>query len=139
MWIMAILNLDSIATTAAYIWTILAYNFILALNTLPWHRISQKMTLFIKIILKLTQIPNFQITYLKIIWKVKGKIHINFENFIVFILKKTKSKHPKNLFFGDVNINSIRSKFESVQEIIKNTFDIFLLSETKIDSSFPNQ
>ena len=36
-------------------------------------------------------------------------------------------------------MNSIRNKFESVQEIIQNTFDIFLACETKIDSSFPNQ
>ena len=36
-------------------------------------------------------------------------------------------------------MNSIRNKFESVQEIIQNTFDIFLVSETKIDSFFPNQ
>ena len=34
-------------------------------------------------------------------------------------------------------MNSIRNKFESVQEIIQNTFDIFLVCETKIDSSFP--
>ena len=36
-------------------------------------------------------------------------------------------------------MNSIRSKFESVQEIFQNTFDIFLVCETKIASSFPNQ
>ena len=36
-------------------------------------------------------------------------------------------------------MNSIRNKFEPVQEIIQNTFDIFLVCETKIDSSFPNQ
>ena len=70
---------------------------------------------------------------------VKGKIHINFENLPFSFLKKTKSKHPKNLFFGHVNINSIRNKFESVQEIIQITFDIFLFSETKINSSFQNQ
>ena len=39
----------------------------------------------------------------------------------------------KNILF------SIRNKFESVQETIKNNFDIFLVCETKIDSSFPNQ
>ena len=32
----------------------------------------------------------------------------------------------------------IRNKFESVQEIIQNTFDIFLFSEAKIDSPFPS-
>ena len=36
-------------------------------------------------------------------------------------------------------MNSVRNKFEPVQEIIQNTFDIFLVCETKIDSSFPNQ
>ena len=39
---------NSIATTAEYIWTILAYNFILALNTLPWHRTSQENDAFDK-------------------------------------------------------------------------------------------
>ena len=43
------------------------------------------------------------------------------------------------MFFGQLNENSIRNKFEPVQEIIQNTFDIFLVCETKIDSSFPNQ
>ena len=37
-------------------------------------------------------------------------------------------------------MNSIRNKFESVQEIIQKTFDISLCYETKIDySTFPNQ
>ena len=71
--------------------------------------------------------------------KGKGKSNINFENLLFSFLKKTKSKHPKNLFFGHVNINSILNKFESVQEIIQKIFDVFLFSETKIDSSFPNQ
>ena len=35
-------------------------------------------------------------------------------------------------------MNSIRSKFESVQETFQNTFNIFLVCETKIASSFPN-
>ena len=33
-------------------------------------------------------------------------------------------------------MNSIRIKFESVQEIIQNNFDIFLVCETKIDQQF---
>ena len=50
--------------------------------------------------------------------------------------KSIKAKHPKNLFFGHLNVNSIRNKFVSIQELIKRTFDIFLISETKIDDSF---
>ena len=46
-------------------------------------------------------------------------------------------KHPKARFW------SFESKFYSykfvfIQELIKRTFDIFLISETKIDDSFPN-
>ena len=36
-------------------------------------------------------------------------------------------------------MNSIRNNFESVQEIIQNTFDIFLVCETKTYTFFPNQ
>ena len=71
--------------------------------------------------------------------KSKSDNHDNDENISFPFLKKIKSEHPKNLFFGQLNVNSIRNKFESVQEIIQNTFDIFLVCETKIDSSFPNQ
>ena len=52
--------------------------------------------------------------------------------------KSIKAKHPKNLFFGYLNVNSIRNKFVSIEELIKRAFDIFLISETKIDDSFPN-
>ena len=52
---------------------------------------------------------------------------------------KIKSEHPQNLFFGQLNVNSIRNKFDPVQEIIQNTFDTFLACETKMYSSFPNQ
>ena len=50
--------------------------------------------------------------------------------------KSIKAKHPKNLFFGHLNVNSIRNKFVSIKELIKRTFDIFLISETNIDDSF---
>ena len=69
----------------------------------------------------------------------KSDNHDNDENIPFPFLKKIKSEHPKNLFFGQLNANSIRNKFESVQEIIQNTFDIFLACDTKTDSSFPNQ
>mgnify|MGYP001792265277 CR=1 FL=1 len=49
-----------------------------------------------------------------------------------------KRLHTKNVFLGHLNINSLRNKFESIQLLIKDSFDIFLISETKIDSSFPN-
>ena len=69
----------------------------------------------------------------------KSDNHDNDENIPFSLLKEMKSEHPKKLFFGQLNVNSIRNKFESVQEIIQNTFDIFLVCQTKIDSSFQNQ
>ena len=47
-----------------------------------------------------------------------------------------KRKKPKNIFLGHLNINSIKNKFESVWELIKDTSDIFLLSESKLDSIY---
>ena len=52
-------------------------------------------------------------------------------------LKSFRLKNPKNLIIGHLNINSLRNKFESLKSIISPIFDIFLVSETKIDESFP--
>ena len=38
---------------------------------------------------------------------------------------------------GHLNISSIRNKFEMIPGIIKD-FDIFPISESKLDSTFPN-
>ena len=45
----------------------------------------------------------------------------------------------KKIILGHLNINSLRNKFESIADVIQGTFDIFLLSETKIDESFPDK
>ena len=45
-------------------------------------------------------------------------------------------KHLKNLFFGHLNINSLRNKIEFLEPLIRNHFDIFLVSEAKLDSNF---
>ena len=38
---------------------------------------------------------------------------------------------------GHLNINSIRNKFELLSYLIGGKVDILLISETKIDSTFP--
>ena len=45
-------------------------------------------------------------------------------------------KHIKNLLFGHLNINSFRNKREFLEPLIRNHFEIFLISETKLDFSF---
>ena len=40
------------------------------------------------------------------------------------------------MFFGHLNINSLRNKIEFLEPLIRNHFDIFLVSEAKLDSNF---
>ena len=40
---------------------------------------------------------------------------------------------------SDLNTNSLRYKFESIKPIISPNFDIFLVSETKLDDFFSKQ
>ena len=54
-------------------------------------------------------------------------------------LKTFRSKHPKNLIFAHLNINSIRNKFCEIYDVMNNNYvDIFGISETKLDDSFTN-
>ena len=46
-------------------------------------------------------------------------------------------EHSNTLIIGYLNVNSTRNKFEMVAETITN-FDIFLISESEIDSTFLN-
>ena len=49
-----------------------------------------------------------------------------------------RQKFTKNLLFGHLNVNSVRDKFEALQFLIKDKFDVvFLVSESKLDLSFP--
>ena len=48
-------------------------------------------------------------------------------------------QNAKNATIGALNVNSLRNKIGALQELITNNIDICLLSETKIDESFPNQ
>ena len=51
------------------------------------------------------------------------------------LLKKLK---PNKITIGHLNTNSIRLKFQFLKEIIGNNIDSFLVSETKLDATFPS-
>ena len=53
-------------------------------------------------------------------------------------LENTRRKNINRLIFAQLNINSLRNKFESLQHIINKNTDVILISVTKIDSSFPS-
>ena len=48
-----------------------------------------------------------------------------------------KLHNPKKVTVGHLNINSIPNKFDGIMDMTKQNLDIFLISETKIDDSFP--
>ena len=57
----------------------------------------------------------------------------------IYHLKRYRTDNPKNCIIGHLNINSIRNKFETVECVLNDgLLDIFALSESKIDESFPN-
>ena len=52
-------------------------------------------------------------------------------------MKKQGLDNASNTIIGHLNINSFRNKFVFVEDIIK-LFDVFLVSESKLDHMFPN-
>ena len=53
-------------------------------------------------------------------------------------LKEMKAQSSGGkLIIDHLNINSVRNKCEALKFIINNNIDIFLISETKLDDSFP--
>ena len=51
-------------------------------------------------------------------------------------IKQQRIENAKNTIICHLSINSIRNKFNSLDEIIK-AFDVFLISESKLDNTFP--
>ena len=51
--------------------------------------------------------------------------------------KSLRTSNPDKLVFAHLNRNSIRNKFEMLLDQIKGNIDVLLVSETKIDDSFP--
>ena len=51
--------------------------------------------------------------------------------------KDIRVSNINRLIFGHLNINSFRNKFDFLCEQIKGSIDIFMISESKLDESFP--
>ena len=53
------------------------------------------------------------------------------------ILKHLCLANVNRLIWAQLNINSVRNKFELLKEIVSTNVDILLICETKLHSSFP--
>ena len=63
----------------------------------------------------------------------KTNFKCNFEN----DFKKLRKKNMHKIVEGQININSIRNKFDHLMAAVSGNIDILLITETKIDSTFP--
>ena len=71
--------------------------------------------------------------------KTVGSRKGNMENDYMNEIVNFRNSFPKNLISGHLNINGLRNKFFEIHDILKdNLLDLFFISETKLDSSFPN-
>ena len=75
----------------------------------------------------------------EIVSQVHNNLNENTADSLFSEVKNYKLENPKNITISHLNVNSLRNKFISIEELIKSKLDIFLVSETKIDHSFPNQ
>ena len=55
----------------------------------------------------------------------------------VKVLNNIPQKHSNRLVIAQLNINSLRKKFALLSTMIKDYVALFLISETKIDTSSP--
>ena len=48
-------------------------------------------------------------------------------------------KNPRNIIIGHLNVNSLGNELLADDELLKDKIDACLISEIKIDKSFPNK
>ena len=52
-------------------------------------------------------------------------------------MKNLRLKNTKNVIFSYLNINYVWNKFKNMSSLTSENVDILIVSETKLDSSFP--
>ena len=48
-----------------------------------------------------------------------------------------RTNNAENLNVASLNVNSIRNKFDQLKLLVKDSLDILVLEETKLDETFP--
>ena len=64
-------------------------------------------------------------------------LHLRYSRYAPGVLKTLRSDNLNKLIFANININFIRNKFEFLSTLMKGNIDVLMVSETKIDNSFP--
>ena len=53
------------------------------------------------------------------------------------ILKNIKIQNVNRLVIAQLNINSLKRKFDTLKEVIQENIDVLVITESKLDDSFP--
>ena len=53
------------------------------------------------------------------------------------VLPNRMVKHIDRILLGHINLNIIKTQFHMIADLIRGKIDILLISETKVDSTFP--
>ena len=61
----------------------------------------------------------------------------NCEDGLFEVLKKVRASNVNRFGIGHLNINFIRYKFDMSYSIVKDNINVLMVSEKKLDSSFP--
>ena len=56
---------------------------------------------------------------------------------LLFEIKKLRIRNPNEIIIGNLNINSLPNKFEQLKDTVMQHIDVFVLTETKLDDTFP--
>ena len=56
---------------------------------------------------------------------------------IILGLKNLRVKHSNKIIMGHLSTNSIRNEFELLSSILGGKIDILMISEIKLDATFP--
>ena len=69
----------------------------------------------------------------------QGEPNIQGEPDVSIQLKSYRVRHVGKLIFATLNINSIRYKFDELKSLIAGNIDLLVVTETKLDESFPTE
>ena len=53
-------------------------------------------------------------------------------------IKNLRLSNVNRVFIGNLNINSLTNKFDQLKEIVLEYIDVLVITETKLDDTFPN-
>ena len=70
---------------------------------------------------------------------MSDKLNCNFDGNVdgMTMLKNIRTKYVKNIIVGHLNVNTIENKIDSLKLLIPGNIDVMVITETKIDDSFP--